>query len=103
MDDGNTYAAFHLVNLRRNKRSWFYTSSINHLNKQIEWVRMTNIWIIVPCNIEPVTYPAKFTFSEEYNLDEICGALGSLDQGADMAQMCTGGGWNFSGVNRDTE
>ena len=40
--------------------------------------------------------PAKYFFSTRYSKDEICGALGPLDQGvsegSDMTQTCVAGG-----------
>ena len=55
------------------------------------------IMIGIPWNIEPTKNPAKVSFSEEYNTGGICGALGLLDQVADMAQMCTSGGRSSGG------
>ena len=56
-----------------------------------------NTWICIPCNIAPITYPAKFDFSKEYNSRGIRGALGLLDQVADITQMCTSGGRSSGG------
>lgn len=57
----------------------------------------------------PIGYPAKLTFSLKYSEYGICGALGSLDQGAsdesDMAEVRETGEkgfrWKAGGVGGD--
>ena len=60
-------------------------------NEQRE-IGQTDLWVNVPYDIEPITFPVKTYFSKVCSGDGICGAFGLLGQVSteeiDMIQLC---------------